>query len=143
MRSRRLPGSRQNGPTPPGQTPPAKPIPPPPPTLFDGELPRRKVTYVPEEPPKFESLRKVFGARSLLLAATVAQAGIALLLAPLLVRVLDSLSNNPRALVPLAALGALGVVLFGWGWLARVWGVAVTFCVVAGAWWIYFFAQSF
>ncbi len=84
-----------------------------------------------------------FGARSLLLTAVLAQVGFALLLAPRLVRVLDNLSNHPRAMIPLAALGALAVVFFGWSWLGRIWGVAVTFCVVAAAWWIYFFAQSF
>ena len=84
-----------------------------------------------------------FGARSLLLTSLLAQVGIALLLAPRLVRVLDNLSNNPRSLIPLAALGAVAVVLFGWAWWSRIWGVAVAFCGVAAAWWLYFFAQSF
>ena len=42
-----------------------------------------------------------------------------------------------------AALGAVGVVLFGWAWLSRIWGVSVTFCAVAAVGWLYFFAQSF
>jgi hypothetical protein len=84
-----------------------------------------------------------FGTRSLLLSSLLIQAGLAALMLPRMVLVLDAISNRPSLLVPLAALGALSVGLFGWAWLLRPWGVGVAYCVVAAAWWGYFFAQSF
>lgn len=84
-----------------------------------------------------------FGTRSLLLSSLLVQAGIAALLLPRMPRVLEAVSIRPNLLVPLAALGALGVGLFGWAWWTRPWGVGIAYCVVAAAWWAYFFAQSF
>jgi hypothetical protein len=84
-----------------------------------------------------------FGTRSLLVSSLLVQAGLAALLLPRVVPVLEAISTRPTLLIPLAALGALGAGLFGWAWWNRPWGVGVAYCIVAAAWWGYFFAQSF
>lgn len=143
MRSRRLPGSREPGQPAPGARPPVNPATRSLPSLFDGdttahvEAPVRKRRTAPAAPPMS------FGTRSLLATALLVQAGVAALLLPRMVLVLDAISTRPSLLVPLAALGALSVGLFGWAWLLRPWGVGIAYCIVAAAWWSYFFAQSF
>lgn len=85
----------------------------------------------------------IFGARFLLALAVLLQIGLAILMAPRLIRALDALtlSLRPAQLVPLAAIGALEVALLVWAAWNRSWGGAVTVCLLAVAWWGYFAAQ--
>ena len=143
MRSRRLPGPRDPGQPLPGSRPPMNPALSQPPTLFDGELPSQgdaPINRRRQEPPPPP---RTFGTRSLLLSSLIVQGGLAALLLPRMVLVLDAISNRPNLLVPLAGLGALSLGLFGWAWWLRTWGVGIGYCIVAAAFWAYFFAQSF
>ena len=69
------------------------------------------------------------------------QAALTVLLAPRIVRAIESLSLRPVQLVPLAAIGAIELGLLVWAAWSRSWNGALSFCLLGLAWWIYFAAE--
>jgi len=139
MASRRLPGSREPGRTTP-LGPRAEPVAP---SLFDGET--SGLTAPPRRRPRPEGAapQQLFGARALLATAMIVHVAIAVLLAPRIIRSLDTLtlSLRPVQFVPLAAIGAIEFGLLIWAAWFRSWNGALTFCLLGVAWWLCLAAQ--